>query len=195
MPTQGGGTEIFMLYLLLADGFEEAEAICPLDVLRRAEIEVKTVGITGKTVTGAHGIEIKADLGADDIGSTVPDGIILPGGMPGTLNLQKSPTAKRLLSECFAAGKLIAAICAAPMIPGELGMLHGVRSTCFPGFEENLIGAVLTDDSVVCDKNFITAKGAGVALEFGAAIVDRFVKPDPARGSRGSRILSQMQLR
>lgn len=183
-----------MLYILLADGFEEVEAIAPLDVLRRADMEVKTVGVTGRSVTGAHGIEIKADLSIEDVRETIPDGVILPGGMPGTLNLQKNADVQTLLQTCFAQKKLIAAICAAPMIIGELGMLSGKRATCFPGFEDSLNDAILLDDGVVRDGSFITAKGAGVALKFGAAIVDYFLPPTSERGSRGNRILSQMQL-
>ncbi len=183
-----------MLYILLADGFEEVEAVAPLDVLRRAEIEVKTIGVTGSTVTGAHGIEITADLQITELDGAIPDGIILPGGMPGTLNLQKSTEVQALLQKCYSSQKLIAAICAAPMIIGELGMLNGRRATCFPGFEDSLTGANLLDDGIVCDGNFITAKGAGVALKFGAAIVDYFIDPGSVHGSRGNRILSQMQL-
>ena len=120
------------------------------------------------------------------------DGVILPGGMPGTLNLQKSLKVTAILNHCLQKEKLIAAICAAPMGLGGLGMLSGRRATCFPGFEDQLDGAVLSDDSVVRDGNFITARGAGTALEFGAAIVD-FFQPGDTGVSKGARVLAQMQ--
>lgn len=182
-----------MLYLLLAEGFEETEAVAPLDVIRRAGIEIQTVGVTGDVVGGAHGIRIQTDVQIDDIFGGEMDGVILPGGMPGTLNLQKSLKVTAILKHCLQKEKMIAAICAAPMIPGTLGMLEGKKATCFPGFEDQLEGAVLLDDSVVRDGLFITAKGAGAALEFGAAIVDYFIPEDEMGISKGRRLLAQMQ--
>lgn len=181
-----------MLYLLLAEGFEETEAVAPLDVIRRAGLSIQSVGVTGAAVTGAHGITIQTDVQIDDIFGGDMDGVILPGGMPGTLNLQKSLKVTAILNHCLQKEKLIAAICAAPMVLGGLGMLTGRQATCFPGFEDQLDGAVLSDDSVVRDGNFITAKGAGAALEFGAAIVDFFQSGD-AGVSKGGRVLAQMQ--
>lgn len=180
-----------MVYLLLADGFEETEAVAPLDVLRRAEIKVRTVGVTGDMVTGAHGIKMQADLAMEQIDTDTMTGIILPGGMPGTLNLQKDARVTELLKTAAAQDKLIAAICAAPMILGGLGLLEGRRATCFPGFEEELHGAQVEDSGVVTDGSFITGRGAGVALQFGAAIVDYFI-PDSLKGGQ---ILRQMQCR
>lgn len=177
-----------MLYLFLADGFEEVEAIAALDVIRRAGIKVKTVGVTGEFVCGTHDIEVKADcteIDYDDI-----DGVILPGGMPGTLNLQKSETVNSALKYCRDNGKLMAAICAAPMILGELGYLDGRSAVCFPGFEDSLADSDIKSDVVVTDGNFITAKGAGAALEFGAAIVDYIAPSEP---SKGKKVLKKMQ--
>lgn len=181
-----------MLYLLLAEGFEETEAVAPLDIIRRAEIPIKTAGVGGRPVTGTHGIEITADCTVDEINADGLDGIILPGGMPGTLNLQKDGRVIELLKLCEREHKLIAAICAAPMILGELGMLDGRAAVCFPGFEDSLEGAVVSDESVVRDDNFITAKGAGAALLFGAEIVDYFC-PQEGTG-KGRKLMAQMQV-
>ncbi len=162
-----------MVYLMLADGFEEIEALTPLDILRRAEIEVQTVGVTGQTVTGAHSIPVKADITIKEINLQEITAIILPGGMPGTLNLKADKTVEKAIITAFENGKLIAAICAAPSILGSLGLLKNKTATCFPGFENELIGAEINrDDFVVKCDNFITAAGAGVASEFGFSIVD-----------------------
>ncbi|MBQ2614048.1 MAG: DJ-1/PfpI family protein [Clostridia bacterium] len=181
-----------MLYLFLADGFEETEAVAPLDIVRRAEIPIKTVAIDENPVTGAHGIAIQADLTLNDVDMDAMEGMVLPGGMPGTLNLQKNPQVIALLHHCAEQKKLIAAICAAPMIPGSLGLLEGKKAVCFPGFEDQLEGAILEDQGVVVDGNYITAKGAGTALEFGAAIVD-YCYQNQENPGKGKRLLSQMQ--
>lgn len=180
-----------MLYLMLADGFEETEAIAALDVIRRGGIEVKTAAVDSLTVTGTHGVKTEADILAKDMDLDNTDGIILPGGMPGTLNLKNSAEVIAALKHCYESGALIAAICAAPSVVGELGMLDNRKAVCFPGFEDSLKGAILQTDGVVCDGNFITAKGAGVALEFGAAIVNYFA--DRAKAA-GKEILRQMQM-
>ncbi len=179
-----------MLYLTLAEGFEETEAIASLDVIRRAKLDIKTVGVGGEYITGAHGVTVKADITADEIDKDAAEGVVLPGGMPGTLNLQKSAQVKELIEHCAANGKLIAAICAAPMIIGDMGLLDGRRAVCFPGYEENLVGAIEADDYVVIDGNYITARGGGVTLEFGAAIVNYISKSDA-----GNKVLRQMQKR
>ncbi len=178
-----------MIYVLLADGFEEVEAIAPIDVMRRNGLPLKTVGVGGCEICGAHSITVKADMRIEDIDIETVDGIILPGGMPGTTNLQKNETVGKLIAYCNDNGLLIAAICAAPMILGQLGLLKGREAVCFPGFEEHLLGADICDVPVaVCD-HIITAKGAGAALEFGSAIVDYFSGEDGI----GLGILEQMQ--
>lgn len=178
-----------MIYVLLADGFEEVEAIAPIDVMRRNDIAVATAGVGGNEICGAHGISVKTDMLIEDIDAADVEGIILPGGMPGTTNLQKDEYVNALIKYCDENELLIAAICAAPMILGELGLLKGKEAVCFPGFEENLRGADVCDCAVaVCD-NIITAKGAGAALEFGAAIVDYF----SGEAGAGEAILSTMQ--
>jgi 4-methyl-5(b-hydroxyethyl)-thiazole monophosphate biosynthesis len=167
-----------IVYVFLADGFEEIEAICPIDILRRGNVKVVTVGVTGKTITGSHGIPFTADMEIGEIDPKAPfDMVVLPGGMPGTDNLQSNEMVKAFVRTALANRKYIGAICAAPKILGAMGILSGVKATCYPGYEAELKGAVLAKESVVTDGEIITAKGAGVALEFGfellAALTDR----------------------
>ena len=171
-----------MIYLFLAEGFEEIEALCPLDLLRRAGQEVTTVGVGGKTVTGAHGISVVADIMDTEFDDANPTMVILPGGMPGTKNLDESPVVQKALDAALATGAPIAAICAAPMVLGKRGILRGKQATCFPGFEEYLEGATLSPLSVVRDGNIITAKGMGVALPFGLALVELLTDKKTADG-------------
>ncbi len=176
-----------MLYMFLAEGFEETEAIGTLDVIRRAEIEIKTVGVTGNIVCGSHGVEVKADISKEGISYDDMAGIILPGGMPGTLNLQKDEVVNRAIDYCEKNNLLLAAICAAPMIFGETGILKGKNAVCYPGFEEHLKGANVKSDLWVADGNVITSKGAGASMLFGAAVVNYF------KNGLGDEILQQMQ--
>ena len=159
-----------MVVLFLANGFEEIEALLPLDLLRRAGVQTVTVGLGGREIRGAHGITVLADT------DRVPDGeidmVILPGGMPGAANLDASDMVADTLARVSARGGYLAAICAAPMVLGHKGYLKGKRAICFPGFEGELIGADVQNDAfVVRDGNVITAKGMGVALDFGLALV------------------------
>lgn len=160
-----------MIYLFLANGFEEIEALCPLDLLRRAGLEVTTVGIGGETVCGSHGITVAADIPDTLFHDSNPDMLILPGGMPGAKNLDESRVVDAALRVAARKGAYLAAICAAPMVLGKRNLLEGKRATCFPGFENELLGATLAEERVVRDGNIITAKGMGVALEFGLALV------------------------
>ncbi len=160
-----------MYYIFLADGFEETEALATLDVMRRAKLDVQTVGVTGEYVTSSHNVTVKADILLDDVNLDEADGAVLPGGMPGTLNLRASQGVIDCVRFCYDNNKLVAAICAAPSILGQLGMLNGKSATCFPGFEDELIGAHYTAEHTQTDGNIITAKGAGCAVEFGYAIV------------------------
>lgn len=163
-----------MIYVFLAEGFEEMEALAPVDLIRRAGFEVRTVAVgSDNKVRGAHGIEVIADIKDVEFCDTQPNVVILPGGMPGTLNLGNNPTVLLALSRALSKGGLVGAICAAPSILGEAGYLEGKRVTCFPGFEDKLLGAtVLSDEQVVRDGNIITAKGAGCAFEFALAIIE-----------------------
>lgn len=160
-----------MVYVLLARGFEEIEALCPVDMMRRAGIECKTVSIAEEYVTGAHGITVKADALLTDITDT-PELLMLPGGQPGTNNLDFCAEVHRLIRETDAAGGYLAAICAAPMILGYSGYFMGKEVTCYPGFEKFLMGATKpADRKVIRDGNIITACGMGVAVEFGAELI------------------------
>ena len=160
-----------MVYLFLADGFEIIEALAPVDMLTRAKIDVKTVGVTGELVESSCGVKVKADILLEDFDFYDVDGIILPGGMPGTLNLENNADVQRAIDNAENIGALICAICAAPSVLGHKGLLNGVEATCFPGFENALEGAELSDKYVVRDGNIITARGAGVCIEFGLEIV------------------------
>ena len=162
-----------MIYLFLANGFEEIEALCPLDLLRRAGLQVTTVGIGGDLIKGSHGIAVQADMPDTMYRDSKPDMVILPGGMPGSKNLDESRIVDSALRAAASSGGYLAAICAAPMVLGKRGYLEGKNATCFPGFEEYLEGATLApeDVRVVTDGKVITAAGMGVALEFGLALV------------------------
>ncbi len=165
-----------MIYMFLADGFEEVEALCPLDILRRAGLEVTTVGVGGKDVIiGAHGIIVHADIPDILYRDSSPDMLILPGGMPGSKNLDESRIVDSALKAASRQGKFLAAICAAPMVLGKRGYLEGKRAVCFPGFEEFLTGASVDgENTVVRDGNIITAKGMGAAFDFGFELVRCF---------------------
>ena len=159
-----------MIYMFLANGFEEIEALMPLDLMRRAGLDVKTVGVGSLDITGSHGITVKADMLDSDFSDNSPECVILPGGMPGTKNLDASPVVHKALDSALENNALICAICAAPMILGKRGILRGKKATCFPGFEEYLEGATV-GGRAVRDGQVITAVGMGAALEFGIEIV------------------------
>ncbi len=163
-----------MIALLLAEGFEEVEALAPLDYLRRGGAVVKTVGITGKTVTGAHGIPVVCDMLKEEVKTEEVTDVILPGGMPGTENLDASPFVDALLSEVSKKGGRLCAICAAPMVLGKRGYLKGKRATCFPGFEKYLEGATFTEAAAVTDGNVTTGRGMECAVPFAKELVKLF---------------------
>lgn len=175
-----------MVYLMLADGFEEIEALTPLDILRRAGIPVTTVGVGGKTIRGAHNISVVADIETNEMDLSAVSAIILPGGMPGTLNLKADKSVEKAILSANKKGLLIAAICAAPSILGNLGLLGGKNAVCFPGFENELNGAIISEKSVVRSDNFITAAGAGVAAEFGFEILTYLKNEETADNLRKS---------
>ena len=160
-----------MVIVLLAEGFEELEALSPVDILRRADVDVKTVGISGKDVLGAHGISVRADLLPEEVDKDEIDAVVFPGGMPGSLNLDASPYADKFIDAALKNNGHIAAICAAPLVLGRRGLLKGRRATCFPGFESELIGAVATGEAVVTDGNVTTARDFRAAVEFGDELV------------------------
>lgn len=170
-----------MIYMFVAEGFEEIEALCPLDLMRRAGLDVITVGIGGKKITGAHKITVSTDItDAEYPCDAKPEMIFLPGGMPGTLNLGASDTVIGAIRSAVEREAYIAAICAAPSILGDMGLLVGKSAVCYPGFEERLVGATVPDCKVVLDGNILTAKGMGAAIEMGLRIVEIFCGEEKA---------------
>lgn len=164
-----------MIYLFLADGFEEIEALATLDLLRRVGLNVVTVAVGKKEITGAHNIKIIPDIPLKKVKlDNNLKGIILPGGMPGTLNLNKNDKVHEAIDFCANKGKMIAAICAAPMILGKKGLLNNRCAIAFPGYEKDLEGTVIGTDAVCRDENYITAKGAGVSVQFAHKIIEYF---------------------
>ncbi len=162
-----------MIYVFLANGFEETEAIAPIDLLRRKGSEVITVavGVSGTKVVGSHGIAVEADINEADIKFENIEMTVLPGGLPGADNLYASETVRRALEFTYKNGGYLAAICAAPYILGQLGYLNGKKATCYPGFEEKLTGAEKVSSAVAVDGKIITAEGMGAAVDFGLALV------------------------
>jgi 4-methyl-5(b-hydroxyethyl)-thiazole monophosphate biosynthesis len=168
--------------IFLATGFEEMEAVATADVLRRAGVKIDMVSITEDVcVEGAHGISVWVDLVFEEFSPERYDILILPGGMPGTSNLDASPAIKDILRTHSEQGKPLAAICAAPSVLGGMGLLEGRKATCYPGYEDKLKGATVTTDAVVVDGNIITGRGPGKAVDFGLAIVERFFGKDKAK--------------
>ena len=161
-----------MIYMFLANGFEEIEALCPLDLLRRAGLEVTTVGVGGEMIAGSHGITVAADIPEGMYADAAPDMVILPGGMPGSKNLDESRIVDSAIKSAVRNDAYIAAICAAPFILGKRGLLEGKKAICYPGFEKELTGAHICAEKVVRDGKFITAAGMGVAVDFGLALVE-----------------------
>jgi len=158
--------------VILADGFEEIEAVTQIDVLRRAGVVVTVAGLVGGSTRGAHGIEIKTDMLVGDL-DFEPDMVVLPGGLPGSTNLGEDRGVIELLEAQHAAGRRIAAICAAPAFaPVKAGVLDGRRATCYPSFETRFnAGTIAVEDRVVVDGTVTTSRGPGTALEFGLTLV------------------------
>ena len=170
-----------LVAVFLANGFEEIEALATVDILRRAGLSVITVGVGGEYVTGSHGMTVKADVCDEVAVLTGTEAVVLPGGIPGTPNLEASPVVQACLRQAEESGAYICAICAAPSILGHKGLLRGKRATCYPGFEAELTEAILCEEPVVQDGKIITAKGAGVTIEFALRIVAALVSSDVAR--------------
>ena len=177
-----------MVYILVENGFEETELIVPADILRRGGIDVKLVGITSEEATSTRGITIQTDISLDDLIVYEMDMLVLPGGQPGVDNLWKNERVKTLIKQAALAQKPIGAICAAPMLLGRLGLLEGKKAVCYPGCEGDLNGAVIASTPVVADGGFITAKGAGVAFQFGLALLEALKGKQEAE-----RVASEMQ--
>ena len=170
-----------MVYILLAPGFEEAEALVPADLLRRAEIETALVSITGEPVPGSHGITVTADTNLDGVDLSKADMVVLPGGGPGHKNLGKEPRVERLVKEAAEKGLWVAAICAAPTLLGKWGLLAGKEAVCYPGMEDGLTGAqARMDRGFVVDGKIITGRAAGSVFDFGLALVEALAGKEEA---------------
>ncbi len=162
-----------MVYVFFADGFEEVEALMTVDILRRGGVNVKTVGVDAKEITGAHGVPVVCDLCSCEAGFTGLEMMVLPGGQPGTDNLTASKKVNECIDFCLESGVYIGAICAAPMVLGQRGLLAGRRAVCYPGCEGALTGAVLTDGAVVIDDTIITSRGPATAADFAFALLEK----------------------
>jgi len=160
-----------MVYMLLGTGFEETEAIAPLDLLRRAGLDVQTVGINGKIVYGSHGIGVEADILLDQMDLTAMDMIILPGGLGGVASIKASLAAMDAVRFAHENGKFTAAICAGPTILASLGITDGKHATCYPGCEDQMGSAIMVDSAAVTDGTVITGTSAGCAVPFGLALI------------------------
>ena len=162
-----------MIAILLADGFEEIEALTPLDILRRAGLDARTVAVESKIAIGSHGIAVVCDMTADEVKLDEVTTVIFPGGMPGSLNLDASPYTDKFIDAVTKNGGRLAAICAAPLVLGRRGLLEGKRAVCYPGFEGELKGAIIpkTDVKAITDGNITTGKGMGAAIDFSLEIV------------------------
>ena len=161
-----------MVYVLLGTGFEETEAIAPIDLLRRAGVEVLTVGINGKTVYGGHGIGVEADITLGEMDLTNMDMIVLPGGLGGVASIRASAEAMAAVSFAFENGRYVAAICAGPTVLADLHITDGKRATCYPGCEEGMGSAIMAENApCVTDGKIITGASAGCAIPFGLALV------------------------
>lgn len=175
-----------MVYVFLADGFEIIEALAPVDMLRRAKIDVKTVGVSSEIVTSSCGVGVKCDMTIDEFDFYDVEAVVLPGGMPGTLNLENSSAVQKVIDNANNTNAFICAICAAPSILGHKGLLSGKKAVCFPGFENSLEGSESCCEYVVTDGKFITAKGAGVCIDFGLEIIKQLRNEELANEIRKS---------
>lgn len=181
-----------MIYIYLAEGFEEVEALTAADILRRAGKDARLVSVTGKIpVTGAHGITVNADCRFEEADHAGCEMLVLPGGMPGTKNLGAHEGLCEKLRQFAEEGKWVAAICAAPMVLGNLGLLHGRHAVIYPGMEAFLKGAVCEDQAVVRDQNIITSQGPGTAMRFALALAEVLCGADTSAKLAEELILKQ----
>lgn len=169
------------LAIFMATGFEECEALLVVDLVRRAKLDIKTVSITGEQiVTSSHGVPVVTDMLLEDVDFDGLDMIILPGGMPGTLNLEANETLMSWVDKFYEQGKCVSAICAAPSIFGHRGLLEGRNAVSYPGFEKDLAGANVTTNPVEVSDHVTTSRGLGTAIDFGLAIVARYAGQEKA---------------
>ncbi len=179
-------------YVFLAEGFEEIEALTVVDLLRRARLKVETVSIAGTDmVTGSHAISVKADTKIEDVNLRQAGMLVLPGGMPGTKNLAECTELIEMLREFDETNRRIAAICAAPSILGELGLLKNKKAVCYPGNEEKLLGAEVLKEEVVTDGNITTSRGMGTAIPFGLELIKLIVSETEAGAMKNKIVYRQ----
>lgn len=172
-----------MTFVFLAEGFEEIEALTVVDILRRTGLDVTTVGVGGTCIKGAHNIPVVCDVQENLAVPANIDMVVIPGGMPGVDNLEKSEVVKRFIQSAMEQEAYVAAICAGPALLGKMGLLQGKKAVCYPGFEADLTGAVLTDEYVQQDDRIITAKGPGVSMEFALYLAELLNHTTPTSAS------------
>jgi 4-methyl-5(b-hydroxyethyl)-thiazole monophosphate biosynthesis len=177
--------------VLLADGFEEVEAMAVVDILRRAKVETVVAGLHEGPVTSAREVRVLPDTTIDTIRADDFDMIVLPGGQPGSDNLNADERVIRLIREFSAKGKLTGAICAAPYVLANAGVLRGKRATAYPSYKDKLGGAVYREESVVEDGTVFTSRGAGTALSFGLALVAKLVSREKAQAIRDAMLIKE----
>ncbi len=174
-------------YVFFAPGFEEVEALTPVDLLRRAGVEVKLISVSDSLqVTGSHGISVLTDLLFDEAGDIEADLLVLPGGQPGTTNLKSCGRLLELLRDFDERGKKLGAICAAPTVLGKAGLLKGKKAVCYPGCEGELEGAKVSKERVVTDGNITTSRGVGTAIPFALALIEELEGKEKAEQIRNS---------
>ena len=179
-----------MVYVLLGTGFEEVEAVAPVDLMRRAGIPVLTVGINGKTVFGGHGIGVASDIEIGEMDLTDLEMIVLPGGLGGVASVRACPEAMNALDFAWKNGKFVAAICAGPTVLADLGITDGKTVTCYPGCESGMGSAnCLPDQAVIRDGNLITGTSAGCAIPFGLALIEALKDTKTANTVAGSIVI------
>ena len=169
-----------MVMILLAPGFEEAEALVPADLLRRAGVEVQLVGVGGSCITGSHGITVAADLALEQADTQTLEMLVLPGGLGGVRAIQNSPAALELIRRAHRQGTCLAAICAAPSIFGFLGFLKNRKATAYPSFMNSLEGAETVEDQVAVDGNVTTSRGLGTAIPFALSLIEQLLGKEKA---------------
>ena len=171
--------------MLFANGYEEVEALMTVDLLKRAGVDIRLVSINDDmTVTGSHGISVAMDTKLSRIQLKEEDAIIIPGGMPGTMNLGVDVAVTGALKQMNRDGKIVAAICAAPSVLDKCGILEGKKATCYPGFEDKLTGAEIVNKAVVTDGNVITSRGLGTSMEFGFELIKKLISEEKAEEVR-----------
>ncbi len=179
-----------MVYMFLGTGFEETEAIAPLDLLRRAGVEVKTVGLNGSVITGSHGIAVTADMQIENLDVSDAEMVILPGGLGGVASIRACAKAMEAIKTAWEADKFCAAICAGPTVLADLGITEGRQATCYPGCEDGMDSAIMVHAAAVRDGKLITGTSAGCAVSFGLALIEALKGEEEA-----NRIANQIVIR